>query len=129
MLGGPQTGKSTTLRTLALALADTHSPQLLAIHALDFGGGTLRTHVGLPHVGTVAGSLEPDLATRVCAELVSELERREAVFARRRIGSPERMRALHTRGELPELTSADVFLFVDDYSTIKNHHDDLPSGS
>ena len=39
--GGPQSGKSTLLRTLIAALALTHTPREVQFYCLDFGGGTL----------------------------------------------------------------------------------------
>ena len=39
--GGPQSGKSTLLRTLITALALTHTPREVQFYCLDFGGGTL----------------------------------------------------------------------------------------
>ena len=45
--GGPQSGKSTTLRALVAAAALTHTPAELAFQVVDLGGGTLGgTNVG-----------------------------------------------------------------------------------
>ena len=52
--GGPQSGKSTTLRALVTAAALTHTPAELAFQIVDLGGGTLggRERQRTPHVGT-----------------------------------------------------------------------------
>ena len=39
--GGPQSGKSTMMRTLICALALTHTPREVQFYCLDFGGGAL----------------------------------------------------------------------------------------
>ena len=53
--GGPQSGKSTLLRTLISGLALTHSPREVQFYCLDFGGGSLSAIAELPHVGGVTG--------------------------------------------------------------------------
>ena len=55
VVGGPQSGKSTAIRTLIMAAAATHTPEQLQFYCLDFGGGTLASLTNLPHVGSVAG--------------------------------------------------------------------------
>jgi S-DNA-T family DNA segregation ATPase FtsK/SpoIIIE len=41
IVGAPQTGRSTLLRTLITSLALTHTPREVQFYCLDFGGGTL----------------------------------------------------------------------------------------
>ena len=53
MVGAPQSGKSTALRTLICALALTHTPAEVQVYCLDFGGGGLAALRDLPHVGGV----------------------------------------------------------------------------
>ncbi|MEU0765188.1 type VII secretion protein EccCa, partial [Streptomyces microflavus] len=62
--GGTRSGKSTLIRTLICALALTHRPTEVQFYCLDFGGGTLGTVAGLPHVGSVAGRLDTDRVGR-----------------------------------------------------------------
>ena len=50
VVGGPQSGKSTTLRTIIM-LAAAHTPEQVQFYCLDFGGGTVGAVAGLPHVG------------------------------------------------------------------------------
>lgn len=123
ILGGPQSGRSTTLRTLALSLARRHRPGQIALHAVDFGGGSLRTLADLPHVGTVAGRLDLDRVRRVFAELVGELDRRERLFAREGIADAADLRRRFAAGEVPDLAAADVVLLLDDYAPLRTDHD------
>ncbi|OBF80494.1 type VII secretion protein EccC [Mycobacterium sp. 852002-51163_SCH5372311] len=77
VVGAPQTGKSTALRTLIKALAATHDAGQVQFYCLDFGGGTLASLRALPQVGDVAGRAEPRLVGRMVAELHSVLRSRE----------------------------------------------------
>ncbi len=48
--GGSQSGKSTVLRSLIMALALTHTPREVQFYCLDFGGGTLSQPVSYTHL-------------------------------------------------------------------------------
>lgn len=78
VVGAPQSGKSTTLHTLIAALCATHDATRVAFYCLDFGGGGLAGLDGLPQVGSVARSAQPELVRRTIAEMEAILERREA---------------------------------------------------
>src|SRR5699024_6777586 len=72
VVGGPQSGKSTALRTVMASLALTHTPQEVGFYALDFGGGSLGSMRGMPHVGSVCGRLDTDRVRRTSAERSEE---------------------------------------------------------
>ena len=78
VVGAPQSGKSTALRTLITALAATHDADRVQFYCLDFGGGELASLRDLPHVGAVAGRAEPELIRRMVAEMESIVRLREA---------------------------------------------------
>ena len=94
IVGAPQSGKSTALRTLITALAATHDPGQVQFYCLDFGGGSLSSVSGLPHVGAVAGRVERELARRIIAELESVVQRREVIFRQHGVDSIARYRQL-----------------------------------
>ncbi|MEO6792429.1 MAG: type VII secretion protein EccCa [Mycobacterium sp.] len=81
VVGAPQSGKSTTLRTLIAALSATHDATRVAFYCLDFGGGGLGSLGSLPQVGSVAGRGQPDLVRGTVAEMEAILARREALRA------------------------------------------------
>ena len=81
IVGAPQSGKSTALRTLICALALTHGPDELSVYCLDLGGGSLAALADLPQVGVVAGRLQPDLVRRTVSTVERLLAQREAAFA------------------------------------------------
>src|SRR5205085_413861 len=79
----------------------------------------------LPHVGGVAGRLDPDRVRRTVAEVAGQLAEREQSFARERLDSVEAMRAAHRAGRLPQLPVADVFLMIDNWTVFKDDFEDL----
>jgi S-DNA-T family DNA segregation ATPase FtsK/SpoIIIE len=79
VVGGPRSGKSTTLQTLVLALAATHDPAAVQLYGLDFGGGALSAVRSLPHVGAVAGRADGELIERVLVRVQAIVRRRETV--------------------------------------------------
>ncbi|MBB4956431.1 type VII secretion protein EccCa [Micromonospora polyrhachis] len=117
--GGPQSGKSTLLRSLVCGLALTHSPRQVQFYCLDFGGGSLTGLTGLPHVGGVAGRHEPERVGRTVAEVRSILVDRERRCADLGIHGREAYRRAQADGRIPEDRFGDVFLVVDGWFTLR----------
>ncbi|MBY8886050.1 type VII secretion protein EccCa [Streptomyces sp. PTM05] len=124
LAGGPQTGKSTMLRTLMLSLALTHTPAEVQFYCLDFGGGGLQSTAGLPHVGSIATRLERDRVQRTVEELTQLLEAREQRFTDLGLESMTAYRRLRGSGEIDD-PYGDVFLVVDHWSTLRQDFEDL----
>ncbi|GHE66157.1 type VII secretion protein EccC [Streptomyces longispororuber] len=125
VIGGPQSGKTTLLRTLTLALALTHTPEEVAVYGLDLVGGGLTALAGLPHVGGVASRADHERLARTVAELTAQLALREEVFREHGIDSLDRLRSLRAHGELPELGSTDLVLLVDGFGALREEFTDL----
>jgi DNA segregation ATPase FtsK/SpoIIIE, S-DNA-T family len=121
--GGPQSGKSTLLRSLLLSLALTHTPEEVQFFCIDFGGGMLASLDGLPHSGGVAGRLESDVVRRILAEVSGLLVTREQRFRALGIDSMAVYRARRQRGELPEDPFGDVFLVIDGWHSFRQEFD------
>ncbi|CAG6395299.1 type VII secretion protein EccCa [Streptomyces cocklensis] len=124
LVGAPQTGKSTLLRTLILSLALTHTPAEVQFYCLDFGGGGLVSTAGLPHVGSVATRLERDRVLRTVEELSQLVEQREQLFTSRGLESMAAFRALCADGVVED-PYGDVFLVVDGWATLRQDFEDL----
>ncbi|MER6663544.1 type VII secretion protein EccCa [Amycolatopsis japonica] len=128
IVGGPQSGKSTMLRTLIMSMSLTHTPEEAQFYALDLGGGTLAGLQGLPHVGGVAvARREPDKARRIVAELTTLLTEREGRFGAMGIDSMNEFRNRKRRGEIKPEEDAfgDAFLIVDNWKALRDDFDEL----
>ena len=123
--GGTQAGKSTLLRTLLAALALTHTPAEIQFYCLDFGGGSLATLTDLPHVGGIAGRMDPDRVSRTVAELHAILTRREQLFTKHSIENMPAYRHLRRQGQFADDPHGDVFLAVDGWATLRADFDTL----
>ncbi|MCW7991247.1 secretion protein EccC, partial [Streptomyces platensis subsp. clarensis] len=113
VVGGPQSGKSTLMRTLVSSFALTHTPAEVQFYCLDFGGGGMSSLADLPHVGGVASRLDPERVRRTVAEVMGVLNRREEFFRANNIDSIATYRRKRAAGELPGEAWGDVFLVVD----------------
>ncbi|MEW2396095.1 type VII secretion protein EccCa [Streptomyces sp. NPDC046862] len=121
--GGPQSGKSTLIRTLIVSLALTHTPREVQFYCLDFGGGTLAGLAQLPHVGGVAARMDKERVGRVIAEITSLLAHREKFFLEHGIDSMAAYRRRRAAGEFPEETHGDAFLVIDGWPTVRQDYD------
>ncbi|WP_280359032.1 type VII secretion protein EccCa [Nocardia otitidiscaviarum] len=133
VVGGPQSGKSTALRSLIMAMSLTHTAEQIQFYCLDFGGGTLVGLQGLPQVGAVASRLDADQVRRTVAEMVTLVRQREARFRQLGIESMAEFRRL--RADDPTASPAaagaqqdpfgDVFLVIDGYGTFRQEFETL----
>ena len=125
VIGGPQSGKSTLVRTLICALALTHTPRQIQFYALDFGGGALATLAGLPHLGSIATRREPDLVRRTVSELRALLETRERLFAEAGVDSVAAYRAGRRYDGSDPDPYGDVMLVVDGWGVLRSEFETL----
>ncbi|MEW1660613.1 type VII secretion protein EccCa [Streptomyces sp. NPDC093707] len=123
IVGGPQSGKSTLLRTLISAFALTHTPHEVQFYGLDFGGGALSSLAGLPHVGSIASRLDPERIRRTVAEVAGVLARREEYFRTHGIDTVATYRRRRAAGELPDQQWGDVFLVIDGWGPFKDEYE------
>ncbi|WP_239648869.1 type VII secretion protein EccCa [Nocardiopsis chromatogenes] len=124
VLGGPQSGKSTLLRTLIASLAWRYPPGRVGVYAIDFGGGGLSAFADLPHVAGVAGRADPERVRRILTDVRGQLDRRERVFQQAGLDSPAAMRQARADGRLPSGFVGDVFLLIDGWASVRETFDD-----
>ncbi|MBQ1093798.1 type VII secretion protein EccCa [Streptomyces sp. B93] len=127
VLGGPQSGKSTLLRSLICSFALTHTPHEVQFYGLDFGGGGMAAVAGLPHVGGIASRLDPEKVRRTVAEVYGVLTRREEYFRASGISSIADFRARRARGDISVTDQpwGDVFLVIDGWATFRADYEAL----
>ena len=73
--GGPRSGRTTALRSIAEALSASYPPDQLHVHGID-GGGGLRHLVGLPNVGAIVPASDTERAGRLLRRLGTEIDQR-----------------------------------------------------
>ena len=105
VVGAPQSGKSSAVRTIVTALAARRDPRRIQFYCLDFGGGTLEGLRPLPHVGAVAIRRESELVRRIVSHVGMILSARES------------------RCDVDAY--GDVFLVVDGWSMLREEFPDL----
>ncbi|MFF5705721.1 type VII secretion protein EccCa [Streptomyces sp. NPDC012794] len=125
VVGGPQSGKSTLMRTLICSFALTHTPREVQFYGLDFGGGAMSSVAELPHVGGIASRLDPERVRRTVAEVAGILARREEFFRAHGIDSIGTYRRRRAAGELPGEAWGDVFLIVDGWGGFRGEYEGL----
>ena len=125
VVGAPQTGKSTTLRTVVLSLAVRHTPSDVQVYALDLGGGVLAGLDALPHVGAVIGRSDPDRLRRAIAQLSALLAQRETAFVEQQVSGAADWRTRRAAGTFADDGYGDVFLVVDGWGSLRTDFPDL----
>ncbi|MBT2490911.1 type VII secretion protein EccCa [Streptomyces sp. ISL-96] len=124
-IGGPQSGKSTLLRTLISSFAFTHTPSEVQFYCLDFGGGGLIAMEDLAHVGGVANRLDGEKVRRTVSEVEGILNAREEYFRANNVDSIQTYRQRRAAGQLPDQPWGDVFLVIDGWATFKTDYEML----
>ena len=124
IVGGPQTGKSTALRTIVQALSLTYTPQEVQFYVMDFGGGTFAGFAGAPHVAGVATRDTTEVRTRMLAEIAAIMDDRARYFGKNAIDSMDTYRRGRLEGRYDD-GYGDVFLVVDGWGALRSEFDSL----
>mgnify|MGYP006315896665 FL=1 len=103
VVGAPQTGKSTAVKTLITSLSCLHDSSRIQFYCIDFGGGVLPSLAYVPHVGSVAARSDRELIRRTVVHLESLLRSREASTGH----------------------SGDLFLVIDGWHAFREEYGDL----
>ena len=124
LVGGPQTGKSTALRTIVQALSLTYTPQEVQFYVMDFGGGTFAGFAGAPHVAGIATRDTEEVRTRMIAEIAAIMDDRERYFRAHGIDSMDTYRRGRLEGRYDD-GYGDVFLVIDGWGALRSEFDSL----
>jgi S-DNA-T family DNA segregation ATPase FtsK/SpoIIIE len=91
--GGPRSGRTTVLRTIAGQIAARHRIEDVHIYVLDAASGGLLALAALPHVGAAVSRDETSRADRLLTRLLHEVTRRQEALAREGFASVAEQRA------------------------------------
>jgi S-DNA-T family DNA segregation ATPase FtsK/SpoIIIE len=109
--GGPGSGRTTLLRTLAVAAVTSHSADDLHLYVID-GSGHLAALEALPHTAAFIAPDEIDRASRLLSRLTDELTSRSRQMADAQASTVAELNAT-AKNPLPLL-----LLLVDSYETL-----------
>ncbi|MCX4788547.1 FtsK/SpoIIIE domain-containing protein [Streptomyces sp. NBC_01221] len=93
LIGGPRSGRSTALRTLAGSLVASTSPRDVHLYGIDCGANALLPLTRLPHCGAVVTRDQPDRVRRLLDRLKAEISRRQQLLAMQGLSSAAEQRA------------------------------------
>ncbi|MDO9454779.1 FtsK/SpoIIIE domain-containing protein [Nocardioides sp.] len=93
VVGGPRSGRSTALRTIAVGLVETMTSRDLHVYGLDCGNGALLPLTALPHTGAVVQRTEVERAGRLLDRLGEEAMRRQQVLGQSGFADIDEQRA------------------------------------
>ena len=111
-------GKSTTLRTIAISAASTVRGGPVHVYGLDFGASGLTMLEDLPHVGAIVPGDDEERVIRLLRTLRTLIDDRARDFATVRAGSVAEYRDLAGKPETPR-----VLLLVDGMAAFREAYD------
>ncbi len=124
VFGSSGSGKTTTLRTIAAALAWTHSPRDLNIYGLDFAGRGLQSLEALPQCGSIIPGEDEERVARLLNLLRRTIDTRSRLFADRRVASL----ADHHR-QFPDDERPRIVVLLDSYAGFVETYDRVDVGA
>ena len=121
LVGATGSGKSELLRTLVLALAVTHSPEILNFVLVDFKGGATFTLLDrLPHTSALITNLEDELplVDRMLGAIQGELTRRQELLRRSGNYASQRDYERARSAGVPLTPLPSLLVIVDEFSEL-----------
>ena len=125
VVGAPQTGKTTLLRSLIAGAALTHTPAEVQVYALDLGGGGSTRWPACPMWARWPAATSPSGCRASSPSWPSCWSRRERLFAARGIDGLASFRARRAQGALPEEPHGDVLVVVDNWAVFRTEFEEL----
>ncbi|GAA0479117.1 type VII secretion protein EccC [Actinoplanes capillaceus] len=128
LVGATGSGKSELLRTLVLALALTHSPEILNFVLVDFkGGATFASLDRLPHTSAMITNLEDELTLvdRMLGAIQGELTRRQELLRKAGNYASQRDYERARSAGVPLAPLPSLLFIVDEFSELLTHRPDF----
>lgn len=122
--GGGGAGKTTALRSLAIAAAITPRGGPVQVYGLDFASGGLRSLEDLPHVGAIIPGDDDERIARLLRYLRELIDERVEAFARVRASTITEYRQLAKSPDVPR-----ILVLIDGMATFRQEYEFQSSGS
>jgi DNA segregation ATPase FtsK/SpoIIIE, S-DNA-T family len=118
IFGTGGSGKSTALRTFAVAAAVTARGGPCQVYGLDFSSRGLEMLAELPHVGAIIGGDERDRVSRLLRTLTSTADERARRYASVRAGTITEYRRIAAQGHEPR-----ILLLLDGFTAFRQQYE------
>ena len=118
IFGASGSGKSATLRTIAVAAGSLAKVARVDIYGFDAGSAGLAMLEPLPHVGAIIDAADQERVGRLLRRLVGELDERADKFVAVRAGSLSDYRRLSGDNNLPR-----IILLIDGFAAFRDIYD------
>ncbi len=128
LVGATGSGKSELLRTLVLALAITHDPEILNFVLVDFkGGATFASLDRLPHTSAMITNLEDELSLvdRMLGAIQGELNRRQELLRKAGNYASQRDYERARSAGVPLAPLPSLLFIVDEFSELLSARPDF----
>jgi DNA segregation ATPase FtsK/SpoIIIE, S-DNA-T family len=127
IVGAPQSGKSTLLRTIIASFMVTHSPRDVQFYCIDLGGSSLRIFQHAPHVGDICSDSkrEGEKIRRMVRQMRKIIEDRAFQFREWHVDTMTMYRQRRLEGEFAAEPFGDVFLVIDNLGQLLRDFDQL----
>jgi type VII secretion protein EccCb len=118
VIGGPQSGVTTTLATMMTTAALMYRPERVQFYCVAAGGPSLAAVGALPHVAGLAPAVDREGVGRIISSVQGIVAEREAVFAKTGLDMEEvRRRKFSDKPEPVPVAGGDVVLVIDGWAT------------
>ncbi|MEI2778232.1 MAG: FtsK/SpoIIIE domain-containing protein [Tetrasphaera sp.] len=124
VVGASGSGKSTALRSIAIASAITPRSGPVHVYALDFAGGALSLLTPMPHVGSVIDGVDEERVARLLRHLEGVIEDRSRRYSDVRASTLTEYRQILQDDSEPRL-----LLLVDGFATFRSEYELVPGKS
>lgn len=122
-LGAGGSGKTTALRSLAIAASITPRSGPVHVYGLDFAGGGLSFLEPLPNVGSIISGDDDERVQRLVRHLSQVVEERSARFAAARASTLSEYRKMANRPHEPR-----ILLLLDGFGAFRDQYENLFGG-
>lgn len=122
-IGSGGSGKTTALRSLAIAASITPRSGPVHVYGLDFAGGGLSFLEPLPNVGSIISGDDDERVQRLLRYLAHVVEERAGRFAAARASTLSEYRRMADRPEEPR-----ILLLLDGFGAFRDQYENLFGG-